>query len=84
MTDGARGGVFAAEDGSKGRFDAVPTPGPLVDTYGGGDSFAAGLTFALGEGLDVGPALELAATCGAWCVAGRGPYGNQLTAADLR
>jgi len=28
--------------------------------------------------------LELAATCGAWCVAGRGPYGNQLTAADLR
>jgi len=28
-------------------------------------------------------ALRLAARCGAWCVAGRGPYGNQLTAADL-
>jgi ribokinase len=84
LTDGARGGVFAAADGSRGRFDAVPLPAPLVDTYGGGDSFAAGLTYALGAGLDVGRALELAATCGAWCVAGRGPYGNQLTAADLR
>jgi ribokinase len=84
LTDGPRGGVFAAADGSKGRFDAAPLPGPLVDTYGGGDSFAAGLTFALGAGLEVGRALELAATCGAWCVAGRGPYGNQLTAADMR
>ncbi|MGZ4110603.1 MAG: PfkB family carbohydrate kinase [Actinomycetota bacterium] len=84
LTDGARGGVFAAADGSKGRFDAVALPGPLVDTYGGGDSFAAGLTFALGAGLDVSSALQLAAMCGAWCVAGRGPYGNQLIAADLR
>lgn len=84
LTDGPRGGVFAAADGSKGRFDPVPPPGPVVDTYGGGDSFAAGLTFALGNGLDVIRALELAARCGAWCVAGRGPYGNQLTAAALR
>jgi ribokinase len=83
LTDGARGGVFAAADGTRGRFPAVPPPGPLVDTYGGGDSFAAGLTFALAAGLDVPRALELAARCGAWCVAGRGPYGNQLTAADL-
>jgi ribokinase len=83
LTDGARGGVFAAADGSKGRFEAVPVPGPLVDTYGGGDSFAAGLTFGLGAGLDLDRALGLAARCGAWCVAGRGPYGNQLTAADL-
>jgi ribokinase len=84
LTDGPRGGLFATADGSKGRFDPVPPPGPVVDTYGGGDSFAAGLTFALGAGLDVRRALELAATCGAWCVAGRGPYGNQLAAADLR
>ena len=28
-------------------------------------------------------ALRLAATCGAWCVAGRGPYQGQLTAADI-
>jgi ribokinase len=83
LTDGARGGVFATGDGSKGRYDAVPLPGPLVDTYGGGDSFAAGLTFALAAGLDVPRAMEVAARCGAWCVAGRGPYGNQLTAAEL-
>jgi ribokinase len=83
LTDGARGGVFAAADGTRGRFDPVPPPGPLVDSYGGGDSFAAGLTFALAAGLEVPRALGLAARCGAWCVAGRGPYGNQLTAADL-
>jgi ribokinase len=83
LTDGPRGGVFAAADGSKGRFEPVPPPGPVVDTYGGGDSFAAGLTFALGAGLDIRGALELAARCGAWCVAGRGPYGNQLTAGAL-
>jgi ribokinase len=83
LTDGARGGVFAAADGRRGRFDAAPLPGPLVDTYGGGDSFAAGLTFALGAGLDVPDAIELAARCGAACVAGRGPYTGQLTEAEV-
>ena len=84
LTDGARGGAFATADGVKGQYDPVAPPGPVVDTYGGGDSFAAGLTFALGAGLDVEPALALAARCGAWCVAGRGPFEGQLTAADLR
>jgi ribokinase len=83
LTDGPRGGAFATADGSGGRFEPVAPPGPVVDTYGGGDSFAAGLTFALGAGRDVPHALELAARCGAWCVAGRGPYGNQLTAEAL-
>ncbi|HSL15236.1 MAG TPA: PfkB family carbohydrate kinase [Actinomycetota bacterium] len=84
LTDGARGGVFATPDGRKGRFEAAPLPGPLVDTYGGGDSFAAGLTFALAGGLDAPDALDLAARCGAACVAGRGPYSGQLTADGLR
>jgi ribokinase len=83
LTDGPRGGVYATADGTKGRFDAVSPPGPIVDAYGGGDSFAAGLTFALAAGLDIPRALELASRCGAWCVAGRGPYGNQLRAADV-
>jgi ribokinase len=83
LTDGPRGGAYATA-GEKGRFEPVPPPGPLVDTYGGGDSFAAGLTFALGAGMGVDEALRVAATCGAWCVAGRGPYGSQATAADLR
>jgi ribokinase len=82
-TDGMNGGTYQAAGGASGTYDAVPLPGPLVDTYGGGDSFVAGLTFALGAGYPVPEALRLAATCGAWCVAGRGPYQGQLTAADI-
>jgi len=82
-TDGKNGGTYEASDGASGTYDPVPLPGPLVDTYGGGDSFAGGLTFALGAGYAVPDALRLAATCGAWCVAGRGAYQGQLTAADI-
>ncbi len=31
-------------------IDAAPLPGPVVDTYGAGDSFAAALCFALARG----------------------------------
>jgi ribokinase len=82
-TESVRGGRYATDDGRSGTYDAVPPPGPVVDTYGAGDSFAAGLTFALGAGMNTRSALSLAARCGAWCVAGRGPYGNQLSASDL-
>lgn len=83
LTEGAEGGRFQTADGEEGRYEAAPLPGPIVDTYGGGDSFHAGLTFALGAGLDIPEALALAARCGAGAVAGRGPTGGQLTAADL-
>nr|MBA2567395.1 ribokinase [Thermoleophilaceae bacterium] len=43
-----------------------------------GDSFAAGLTFALAEGRDAQEALAFAARCGAACMAGDGPYEGQL------
>lgn len=82
-TEGRSGGRFETDDGRAGTFETPPPPGPIVDTYGAGDSFAAGLTFALGRGNDVDEALALAARCGAWVVAGRGPYSSQLTAADL-
>jgi ribokinase len=82
-TDTVRGGDFEASDGRSGRYEPVPPPGPVVDTYGAGDCFAAGLTYALGAGLSVDEALELAARCGAWSVAGRGPYESQLGAEDL-
>jgi ribokinase len=82
-TDGVRGGRYETGNGRSGSYEPVPPPGPVVDTYGAGDSFAAGLTFALGSGLGVEEAVALAARCGAWCAAGRGPYGNQLAAADL-
>lgn len=82
-TENVRGGRYETSDGRTGTYDPVSPPGPVVDTYGAGDSFAAGLTFALGAGMEIEEALALAARCGAWCAAGKGPYGNQLTATDL-
>lgn len=63
-----------------GPFRASPLPGPLSDAYGAGDSFAAGLTFALAEGRDREAALELASRCGAAVMTGRGPYEAQIDA----
>ncbi|HEX2015559.1 MAG TPA: PfkB family carbohydrate kinase, partial [Solirubrobacteraceae bacterium] len=60
-TEGQAGGAWSAADGRRGRWTAAPLPGPRVDAYGCGDSFAAGLTFGLGTGLDLEPALALAA-----------------------
>lgn len=66
-----------------GPFEAAQKPGPVKDSYGAGDCFAAGLTFALARGDDFRGALALAARCGATVVTGRGAYGRQLGAADL-
>jgi ribokinase len=80
-TEGVAGGSWRAADGKEGRWAAATLPGPLVDLFGAGDSFAAGLTYGLGERQSVEDALALAARCGAWCASGRGPYGGQLRAA---
>jgi ribokinase len=82
-TRSVQGGRYETSDGRAGSYEAVTAPGPVIDTYGAGDSFAAGLTFALGAGMEIEEALAIAARCGAWCAAGRGPYGKQLTASDL-
>ena len=66
-----------------GPFRAAPMPGPVSDAYGAGDSFAAGLTFALAQGIERDAALELASRCGAAVMTGRGPYEMQLTADDV-
>ena len=79
LTDGARGGRWEAADGTSGAWPAAALPGPPVDAYGCGDSFAAGLTYGLAAGMELPAALELAARCGAHCLAGRGPYAAQLT-----
>jgi ribokinase len=80
-TAGAEGGTYESVDGSAGNFTAAPVPGPLVDAYGCGDSFAAGLTYALAAGSSLRDALVLAARCGAACLTGRGAYAGQLTLA---
>jgi ribokinase len=82
LTSGAEGGVVEDAGGSVSRWSAPPLPGPLVDTYGAGDSFAGGLTFGLASGLPIGEAVELGARCGAACVTGRGPYEGQLASAE--
>lgn len=77
------GGTYRVAGGPVLTYPATPLPGPVVDTYGCGDSFAAGLTFGLGLGLPPDEALLLAARCGAAVATGRGPYPAQLTRADL-
>jgi ribokinase len=77
-TEGGEGGTYEIKAGRSDRYPATPVPGPIADTYGCGDSFAAGLTFALGAGSGIEEALNLAARCGAACLTGRGPYEGQL------
>jgi ribokinase len=82
-TEGDRGGTYRTRGGGSHRWDPAPPPAlpaaAPADSYGCGDSFAAGLTFGLGAGDTVGAALTLAARCGAVCLTGRGPYRRQLT-----
>jgi ribokinase len=79
-TAGVSGGSYTDAQGRSGRWRAEAPPGPQIDTYGAGDSFAAGLAFALAAGLSVPDALALGARCGAVCVTGAGPYGARLDA----
>jgi ribokinase len=83
-TEGQRGGSWLeGHDATARSWPAAEPPGPLVDTYGCGDSFAAGFTCGLAAGMEVPAALALAARCGAVCLTGRGPYQRQLSAEDL-
>jgi len=60
---------------------AAPPPGDVVDTYGAGDSFAAGLTFALASGAPPQEAVAFAARCGAATLTGRGVSPRHVTLA---
>ena len=75
-TSGALGGWIRPG----GPFRAAPPPGPVQDAYGCGDCFAAGLTFALADGLPMDEAVAFGARCGAAVLTGRGAYEGQLTA----
>jgi ribokinase len=55
-----------------GPYSAAVPPGPIEDTYGAGDCFAAGLTYALAAGHGTGEAIAFAARCGAAALTGRG------------
>lgn len=77
-TEGGEGGRYLLADGTAGRWRAAPLPGDPVDSYGCGDSFAAGLTVGLGRGHGLDEALALGARCGAACLTGRGALAPQL------
>ena len=70
-TEGAAGG--RVEPG--GRFTAPTLSEPVVDTYGCGDSFAAGVTAGLAAGWSLEQAVSLGCHCGASCAGRFGPYG---------
>ena len=78
LTSGAEGGLIETADGTEVHWPAPPLPGPVVDVYGAGDSFAGGLTYGLARDLPLEQAVAFAARCGAACVTGRGPYEGQL------
>jgi ribokinase len=78
-TLGAAGGTLTFADGTNLDWDPAPLPGPLVDSYGAGDSFAACLTYALADDRLPQQAVDFAARCGAASMAGHGPYEGHLS-----
>ncbi len=65
-TRGKQGGVWSGQ--SEGAWEAVPPVAPPRDSYGCGDSFAAGFTFGLASGSTVAEAAAVGARCGARCI----------------
>ncbi len=63
VTEGPHGGYWSGE--SSGRWVSAPAPGPIVDSYGAGDSFAAGFTYGLAVSGDPAEAARVGAECGA-------------------
>jgi ribokinase len=82
-TAGSKGGTWTSAERRTGSYHAAPLPGPVVATYGAGDSFAAALTYAMGAGYSVEDALAVASRCAAAKVTGRPPFEGQLHASDL-
>jgi len=74
-TSGPLGGSYTVSGGAPSHYQAAAAPGPLQDTYGAGDSFAAGLTYGLAEGLGMDEAIALAARSGAAALARKGAHG---------
>lgn len=77
-TDGARGGSWRAADGTEGRWDAAPLPGPVADAYGCGDAFASALTAGLAAGWSADEACAMAARVGAALLCERAPAVGDL------
>ncbi len=77
-SEGAPGSALAGDNLGSHRFAAPQRSRPVRDTYGAGDSFAAGVTAGLAAGWDLAATLSLGCHCGSSCLDGRGPYPGQL------
>ncbi|HEU4448389.1 MAG TPA: PfkB family carbohydrate kinase [Gaiellaceae bacterium] len=75
-TSGVAGGSWTSVDGDAGTYAAEPPPGPVEDSYGAGDSFAAGLTYALARGESRDDALRFAARAASAALTRRGAHGR--------
>jgi sugar/nucleoside kinase (ribokinase family) len=69
-TRSAEGGAWWGE--ASGSWEAVRPEGPIKDSYGAGDSFAAAFTLGLAEGRSVAEAAALGAQAGARMLTRRG------------
>jgi ribokinase len=74
-TEGEAGGSWAARDGAAGAYAPAPIPGTVADSYGAGDSFAAGLTYALAARKGREEALAFAAEAAAEALTRPGAHG---------
>ena len=75
-TEGEAGGeVFPG-----GRFESFKVKSKVIDTYGCGDSFAAGLTTGIAANWELDKAISLGAYLGANCSTFFGPYADMKKA----
>jgi ribokinase len=73
-----QGGSFGTGEADGESFSPMPLSGAALDSYGCGASFLAGLTYGLAYDFERKAAVALAATCGAACKTGRGPFAGQI------
>tara|TARA_Y100001978_G_scaffold110007_1_gene98142 strand:+ start:269 stop:1144 length:876 start_codon:yes stop_codon:yes gene_type:complete len=71
-TEGKDGGLIIPG----GRFKAIDNKHPIVDSYGCGDSFAAGIIFGLASKWNIEKTIQLGKVLGCNCSGNFGPYAN--------
>ncbi len=71
-TEGEKGGICLPG----GKFYAIKNNKPKIDSYGCGDSFAAGILYGLSSNWSIEKALKLGTVLGRNCIENFGPYPN--------
>ncbi len=71
-TEGENGGIYIPG----GRFSAINNNKPNIDSYGCGDSFAAGVLYGLAANWPIENSIKLGTVLGRNCIEHFGPYPN--------